>query len=218
MRHALSVLTASALALAGCATDTDTNPDPAPDVTATATPDVGPTNATPTAAPTTAAPSPTTAADGVAALEFTTCEADAYTVGHPADWERNDPEAIADACRVFHPGPVDLPDQPQDRDLHWAVSIGIDAAAYEDVTSADPQGEVLEQRDTTVAGRDARVTEVRSDGAALVPEGEVSYGYVVDLDDRVLLAHTYSVGDTDYERDKRVLDRMMAELEFTSDG
>jgi hypothetical protein len=152
----------------------------------------------------------------VAALEFAPCEAQEFTVTYPAEWETNDPGGLVAACRVFHPGPVDLPDEPQGIDLHWAASLRIDNAPFEDVTGADPTGEVLQARETTVAGRDARVTEVRADGAALVPEGERRYGYAVDLGGRTLFASTYSVGATDYERDKRVLDRMVGDLEVTT--
>lgn len=214
MRRILSVLTAGALALAGCTTDEA--PDEAGSPAGTASPDTPSETAAPTTSPSptsTPTPSPT---DGVAAMEFTPCEAQEFTIAHPVDWQTNDPGGLVAACRVFHPGPVDLPDEPQDISLHWAASLHIDNVPFEEVTGAEPTGEVLSSRDTTVAGRDARVSEVRSSGEALAPEEALRYGYAVDLGGRTLFAHTYSVGETDYERDKRVLDRMVEGLELTA--
>lgn len=208
MRRTLSLLTVAALALAGCATADDGDPSTSPSPTATpASPSPGD--------PSTVEPSPSATDDSVAAMEFTACEAPEFTIHHPADWQTNDPDGLVAACRVFQPGPVDLPDQPQDRDLHWAASVTIDNVAFSEVTGAEPTGEVLEQRETTVDGRDARITETLSDGQGFVPEGELRYGYAIDLDGRTFFAHTHSIGDTDYERDKQVLDRMVAELEIT---
>lgn len=66
-------------------------------------------------------------------------------------------------------------------------------------------------------GRDAVAIERRSAGEGLIPQGERSYTYVVDLGrgasdhehGMILVATTTTVGDTDYELDRRVLDRMM---------
>ncbi|MFW6010204.1 MAG: hypothetical protein ACOC9I_02670, partial [Actinomycetota bacterium] len=55
-----------------------------------------------------------------------------------------------------------------------------------------------------------------SSGEGMIPEGEGSYGYLVDLDGQTLIASTYTVGDTDHERDKLLLDRMMASLSQAS--
>lgn len=208
MRRTISLLTVGALALAGCATGDDSDP------AATPSPATSPSGPSP-GDPATAEPLPTATDDTVAAMEFTTCEAPEFTIPHPAEWQTNDPAGLVAACRVFHPDPVELPDEPQDRDLHWAASVTIDNVAFSDVTGAEPTGEVLQQDDTTLAGRDARVTETRSSGTGLVPEGELRYGYAVDLDGRTLFLHTYSIGETDYERDKRILDRMASGLELT---
>ncbi len=152
-----------------------------------------------------------TGGEAVSAMTFIECEAERYTVPYPQEWHTNDP-GLADACEVFHPGEVDLPEQPQDRDLHWAVSLQVDDVAWEDVQPESGPDEVIESRETTVDGRQAVVVEQRSSGEALVPEDERQYSYRVDLDGLVLVASTFTVGDTDYERDKAVLDRMMDEL------
>lgn len=212
MRRTLSLLAVGVLTLTGCATDGDGDPSASP--LPAGSPTTAPIEPSPDDSP--AGDASPTATDEVAAMEFTTCEAPEFTIAHPARWETNEPDDLVAACRVFHPGPVDLPDEPQDRELHWAISVNLDDVAYDDVTGAEPAGEVLEQRETTVAGRDAQVTETRSTGTAIVPEGELRYGYAVDLEAGTLFASTYSVGETDYERDRQVLDRMMSELEITA--
>ncbi|MFP4636109.1 MAG: hypothetical protein ACLFRD_09625, partial [Nitriliruptoraceae bacterium] len=140
-------------------------------------------------------------------LELTTCEAERYSVEAPADWHVNDGERIGD-CRIFHPEPVEVPDMPRDRDLHWAIALDIDDVPFEDI-DLDAHGQVLSAEETTVDGHRALVYERRSSGEGLIPDGEGSYGYLVDLDGQTLIASTYTVGDTDHERDKQLLDRMM---------
>ena len=185
---------------------------PSPDPTSTPSP--SPTDdPSPTSSP---SPDPTsTATDGdVEAMPFETCTAERYEIGHPASWETNDPAGIADACRVFHPDPIDLPDRPQDLDLHWAVVVYVDAVPFDDAAGSTTN-EVLSERSATVDGRDALVTEVRGTGEALLPEGVRQYGWAVDLDGATLFASTTTVGETDYDRDRAVLDRMMSELRIS---
>jgi len=50
----------------------------------------------------------------------------------------------------------------------------------------------------------------------MLPAGTRYYQYLIALDGATLIAATY--GSSDYARNKRVLDAMMATLEFTSDG
>lgn len=203
-------LTAVLLAACGDADETTSAGQEQPTATApdsTPTPPTAPT----TDRPATPTPTATASPDEVA---FATCESDEYTIDHPAAWETNEGDVI-EPCRVFHPGDIDLEPQ-QDRSLHYAVSIYIDPVSFE--RASDPSGpnEVLSHEEVTVAGRDAVAVEQRSSGDALVPEGERWYSYVVDLgDERILVAATHSVGETDYEEDKRTLDRMMETLELT---
>lgn len=218
MQRTLTVLTLAALALTGCASGDDGDPTAVPSQSDSATPAP---DETPSATPAddgTPSPTPTsTDGEGVAATAFADCEAADYTVARPADWQTNEPTDLVEACRVFHPEQIDLPDDPQGIGLHWAVLLRIDNAPYEDVVGAEPTGEVLTRQELTIDGRDARVIEVRSDGEALVPAGESSYNYAVDLDGRTLFATTYTIGDTDYERDKQVVDRMIESLELSTD-
>jgi hypothetical protein len=145
----------------------------------------------------------------VGTMAFTDCEADRYTVGYPEDWNTNSEQGLLDACEVFHPGEIDEPERPRDRDLHYAVSIYVDQVDLDDVDPRDVQGEVLEERETTVDGRTAVLVEYRSTGATLTPEGERSTTWTIDLDGEILVATTSSVGDTDYGRDQRILERMV---------
>lgn len=152
-------------------------------------------------------------AEAVDAMAFADCEAERYTVGYPEDWNANRVDGILGPCEIFHPHPgeMDIPEKPRDRDLHYAMSMYVDDVAYDDRNVSDNPNEVIDQRETTVDGRRARVMEFRSTGEALTPEGEYSYTWSVDLDGKLLVATTSSVGTTDYERDKRVIDRMMTE-------
>jgi hypothetical protein len=147
----------------------------------------------------------------VDALAFTECESDRYTVGYPEDWNTNTDEGLLEPCAIFHPGPIDEPEQPRDRDLHYAVSMYVDEVDLDDLDPLDAQGEILEERETTVEGRTAMLVELRSTGEGLTPEGERSTTWTIDLDGEILVATTSSVGETDYERDKRILDRMVIE-------
>lgn len=216
MRHrALVLLATGALVLTGCtdedpAGDRAAAPSAAPTVTASPTATAPPSPAaTPPASP---SPSPT---GELAAVDFTECEADRFSVPYPASWDVNDEGGLLGACRVFSPRGVDLPDEPQGLGLQYAAYVGIDQAPFEDVVDAEVQGEVLLERDETVAGRDAHLLEYRSDGVGLLPEGERSYGWTIDLGDgETLSLSTNSVGETDYDRDKAVVDRMVDELEL----
>lgn len=143
----------------------------------------------------------------VDALELTVCEADDLTVEYPRSWTAYAGDD-APPCRVFHPEPIE---DFQGESLHYAVRLHIDPVDFEEATESS-EGEELSREETTVDGHEAVITERRSEGGALVPEGERTYAYTVDLDGRILVASTTTVGDTDYERDRRVLDRMMETL------
>lgn len=147
----------------------------------------------------------------VGALDFTDCEADRYTVGYPEDWNTNSDEGLLGPCEIFHPGEIDVPKRPRDRDLHYAVSMYVDEVDFDDLDPRDARSEILEERETTVEGRTAVRVEYRSTGETLTPEGERSTTWTIDLDGEILVATTSSVGETDYERDQRILERMVTE-------
>lgn len=148
-------------------------------------------------------------------LEFTRCESEDVDVDYPSTWTVYEDEEVP-PCRVFHPEQIE---DFEGESLHYAVRLYIDPVALEDATE-NPFGEELSREEHTVDGRDAVTIERRSDGEDMLPEGERRYTYVVDLSDDAedpehalsLIATTTSVGDTDYELDRRVLDRMMESL------
>lgn len=227
-RSPLIVAMVGALALAGCGPGDGDDPLEAERT-------VAPTDETVTKDPVSPTPSPATTGtatedaspgDGgaqgaggstdVAAMTFAECENEDYTVGYPADWNTNEPQENVDACRVFHPGEIDI-EPNTEIGLHYTVSMYIDQVEFERVRDSDSPNEVLEERETTIDGRDALIREIRSTGDALLPEGERQYAYYVDLDGEMFVATTHTVGDTDYEQDKEILDRMVTEeLSFSS--
>lgn len=144
-------------------------------------------------------------------MAFTECEADRYTVGHPEAWNTNADDGLLGPCQIFHPGDIEVPELPRDIDLHYAALMYVDEVDFDDRLEADNPNEVVGQRETTVDGRRAIVTEYRSTGQALTPEGEHGYTWTIDLDGQLLVVTTSSVGVTDYERDKQVIDRMVTE-------
>lgn len=161
----------------------------------------------------TASPTSTNASPGDADLSLTrTCQADRFTIDYPAGWWTNSGDE-APPCRLFHPQ-----EQPvQAESLHYAVQVFIDNVAFDRAVGDDDAelGETLSREQTTVQGRRAAVIERRSSGEGLAPEGTLAYFYVVDLDGQILIIETHSSGDTDYERDKQLIDRMVDTLDLS---
>lgn len=157
-----------------------------------------------------------TGTDGDASSEpvegprFTRCASDDISVDYPESWTFY-AGAEVPPCRVFHPEPIE---DYVGENLHYAVRLYIDPVEF-DVAAGSSQGEELSREEATVDGNDAVVVERRSEGEAMMPEGEHSYTYIVDLDGMILVGTTNTVGDTDYERDKQVLDRMMETVSVT---
>jgi len=146
-------------------------------------------------------------------LEFARCEGEDLSVDYPASWTVYEDDVVP-PCHVFHPEPIT---DYVGESLHYAIRLYIDPVEFEDATEGRI-GEDLSRQETTIDGRDAVVVEQRSEGEALLPEGERSYTYTVDLDGRILVATTNSVGETDYERDRSILDRMMDSIAIHAGG
>lgn len=223
LRHGSVLAMAAVLTLSACA-DTGESPGqeepeatatatetPTDDATETPTDDDG-TDAT--EEPTDGTESPTEdtgATDGEQLTLAATCEADRYTIDHPEGWWTN-PGDDAPECRIFHPTEVEV----ENESLHYAVRAYIDPVAYTDAAPHnEDEGEELRREELTVDGRQAVVTEVRSSGFALVPEGERYTTAIVDLDGEILVLTTSTVGDTDYERDAELIERMLETVELT---
>lgn len=224
LRHGSVLALAAVLTLSACADDAGSPGQEEPEATTTATasptddgtgsPTDGATTDDATDEPTDGTESPTEdagATEGEALMLAATCDADRYTIDHPEGWWTN-PGDQAPECRIFHPTEVEV----ENESLHYAVRAYIDAVAYEDAAPHDErQGEELAREELTVDGRQAVVTEVRSSGFALVPEGERYTTAIVDLDGEILVLTTSTVGDTDYERDAELIERMLETFELT---
>lgn len=155
------------------------------------------------------------ASDGEAAWTSCTNSEAGYRVEYPGNWYAND-EGRLDACQVFDPEPLDLPEQPQELSLGYAVLIRMEPIAFEDAARADLGAEVVEREEIEVDGRRAVRQERLGTGDALIPEDVAVTQYAVDVDGQTLLATSYDVGDPAYERKVEVLDEMMARMTFGS--
>lgn len=147
-----------------------------------------------------------------AEFDAATCESAGVRIDYPRDWSIITGKDLP-SCRVFHPEPLEW----QNESLHYAVQLWVDAVRFADATG-ESVDEELDRREVTVDGRDAVRIERRSTGAGLLPEGEESTTYVVDLDGSVLVATTSTVGDTDYAGDVAVLDAMIATIDLDDDA
>lgn len=172
----------------------------------------GPGQATPSP---TASPTSTTASPGDADLSLgQTCEAERFMIDYPTGWWTNSGDE-APPCRLFHPEEQRV----QAESLHYAVRVFIDNVAFDRAPGqnddeAGPETRSREQ--TTIEGRRAVVIETRSTGEGLSPEGTLQYAYIIDLDGQIFIIETHSTGDTDYERDKQLIDRMVDTLELST--
>ncbi|MBW3664906.1 MAG: hypothetical protein KY469_17555 [Actinobacteria bacterium] len=204
-RLLLSAFIVTALFAAGCGdADDGVAPDPTETATATPAPTVAPTETVaPTVEPTATTPTEPT-------LAMTTCEADRFSIDHPRDWATNTGDAPP--CRAFHP---DEFGQIENEALHYAVRLYIDPVEFDRVANSDEQHEIVTREDTEVDGHRAILEERVESGQGLAPEGTRTYVYVIEVNpEETMIVATYSIGDTDYERDKDVMDRMVDSLVF----
>ncbi len=146
-----------------------------------------------------------------------TCEAERYRVGYPAGWSTNTGDVVP-SCRFFDAGPFTVP--PATEFLDPAVVFDPEPIPYARLVGSVGGGEeVLDRRETTVAGRpEVRIEARAGNDGALLPPGTASLRYVVDLDGSTLIAATYGVAGADHRRNRDVLDAMMATLEVRTDG
>jgi hypothetical protein len=183
--------------LAACGDDADTSADDTPSTSAT------------TASTSTSSTTSTTTAAGAVALAQT-CRADRYTVGYPAGWTTN-PGKVVPLCRFFHPEPFTVPEGTEVVDR--AVILDVESVPFARMAESigGPSEEVLSQRALAVSDRSALRVEVRStDG--LLPRGTPSLRYMIDLGDATLVAVTHGVEGADHERNRIVLEAMVASL------
>ena len=144
-----------------------------------------------------------------------TCEADRYTVGYPAGWATN-PGTVVPRCRFFHPEPFTVPEATEVVDR--AVILHVESIPFARIveSTGGESEEVLARRELTVSGRRALRAEVRStDG--LLPAGTPSLRYMIDLGDATLVAVTNGVEGSDHQRNRDVLEAMVASLVIPAD-
>lgn len=134
-----------------------------------------------------------------------------YAVSYPSSWSVNDGDVNAD-CTVFDPSPFDL-DEGTEIPAGLAIRFIDSDASYDEATTPGESEDFASTEETTVAGQDATIVVARSTGG-LLPEGTLSYRYVIDTPDGTLIASTIGVDDNRYDLSQQVLDEMMESLEF----
>lgn len=141
-----------------------------------------------------------------------------YEISYPGGWH-TDPGDVLGPCRVFDPEPLEL-EPNTEIPFDVAVVLDVEDIPYDEIRDAirdDDRGlRVRSLTETRVAGRPAIRVHGVGTGAALLPEGMDRYGYVVDLDERTLLATTYEAGDPSFETKRDVLDAMVESLELAA--
>lgn len=136
-----------------------------------------------------------------------------FSVSYPAGWTTNGGEVVP-ACTAFDPDPFEIP-RNSEMPFDIAVVIDVEDAPYETITESSRWERIVSDEPVTVDGRNARRVEAESTGEGLGPAGMRSLRYVVDLGNgRSLVATTHDVAGTDYQRNREILDRMMASIDL----
>jgi hypothetical protein len=128
-----------------------------------------------------------------------------WVLEFPGSWHTNAGGAAA-RCTFFHPSEFEVPEQPET--LLVAISVTRDRAPFA-VAVTDGARREVRAEDFEVSGRPARRTEFTATGEALIPEGMRVYEIVVDLGGDTLIATLRDVSGFEWERGKRILDRMV---------
>lgn len=213
-RTALICILSLALAVAGCGDDEELAQEPQVTETVVETETMLETE-TATAVETETVAATETGTEEVALAQQCSNPDVGYTVSYPEGWQTNSGEVITE-CRLFDPNEIQL---EEGTEIPFDISVNIDRAevTMDQATEFERGYEVLEQQETTVAGRNA-VTVLReaTEDAPMLEPGTRVYSYFVELDEGTLIASTYSVGDMDFERERDILDQMMETLELTS--
>ncbi len=137
---------------------------------------------------------------------------DGYAIEYPAGWQVNTGEILS-PCALFDPDPIEVP-RNSEIPIEIAIMINVEPVPFATLT-----GDVMGRRNlarelTTVDGRNAMRVDGETTGEGLYDAGIRSYQYFVDLGDTTMVASTYDVGATPFERKRRILDDMMATLDF----
>ena len=142
--------------------------------------------------------------------------ANGYAVAYPATWHTNTGEILS-PCSLFDPDPIEVP-RDSEIPIEFAIAIGFQPIPCATLTGDMLGRRVLSRQPTRVDGRGAMRIESESTGEGLYDAGIRSYQYFVDLGDTTLIATTYGSGSLPLERKRRILDAMMATLDFRQPG
>lgn len=206
MRHLILCFAALVLVAAACGDDDTSVPSSGETSTSSSTNATTSTTTTePTSTSSTTAPS-----DGV---ELTSsCRANGFTIGYPADWE------AVSQCGQFGPAPLEEP-TPNSDDRTGVVSAFVDPVPFDQVVS--PTGEERSRATTTIDGLRAVRIEMVASGEGLYPEGTAAVRWVVDLsagpedEPRTLFVDAYDLfDDVDFDQATRVLDAMARSVDI----
>ncbi len=143
-----------------------------------------------------------------------TNEAIGYTVSYPVGWQTNSGDVVKQ-CQIFDSRSIQLRERSEDFDE--AVYFDLENVPFERILNAPSKGlRELSRRETTVGDRRAVVTETESTGLTLLPKGVRSYKYTIDFNNKTLIVVTYDVKSQNYQRNKKVLDKMIESIKFSN--
>lgn len=137
-----------------------------------------------------------------------------FTVRFPEGWHVH-ASSLEGGCSLFDPEPIEIP-MGSEFPLDFAIQIDIESVPVETFTGDVMGRRTLSQEPTSAAGREAVRIMGEETGEGLHDRGIRSYRYVVDLGETVFIASTYSVGTLPFERKRRILDAMMATVDFAA--
>lgn len=180
------------------------------------------TSTTTPAESTTTAPPETTTTSTTAPRQdegMVRCESpEGYAISYPEGWETN-PGDVVPTCGQFHPEPFEVPESTDERVA--AVTAYVDPVPFSEVATLEGQGEV-QRAATTLDGLPAIRLEYEVGDDGLWPAGTPITLYAVDVstgeEDATLILDTVGLESFDYERNQRVLDRMVRTLDVTMEG
>ncbi|MGB3639381.1 MAG: hypothetical protein WBA39_17670, partial [Rivularia sp. (in: cyanobacteria)] len=133
---------------------------------------------------------------------------------YPLGWQTNSGDVVKQ-CQVFDFRSIQLRERSEDFDE--AVYFDLENVPFKRIVNAPSQGlKVISRRETIVNGnRRAVVTETESTGMTILPKGVRSYKYLIDFKDKTLIVVTYQIKSQNYERNKKVLDKMIDSIKFS---
>lgn len=137
-----------------------------------------------------------------------------YTVSYPVGWQTNSGD-IVKQCQIFDSRSIKLEEATEDFDE--AVYFDLENIPFNKLVNSPNRGSrVLSRTETTVGDRRTIVTETESTGLTILPKGVRSYKYLIDFNDKTFIAVTYEVQNQNYQRNKKVLDKMIDSIKFSA--